>query len=205
MDRRCTQWIAAAAVLLSASACVNYPPQQRLPPKDAPSISPTAAVPPSILALSKAVPEAGPSMVAAAQASASPQAAPPSAPADAPRNAEAERARALQQALLAWQQAWQGGDFDAYARAYDAKFKGSSRTRKAWERDRKRRLAAAPITVRISDVQWRQVSDDVAEARFLQHFEQGRYRDVGDKTLQFRRTDGGWRITQESWRARRAK
>lgn len=204
MDRICRQATGVAALLLTLAGCVAYPPQQRLPPKEAPSISPAAVVPDSLLALSKAVPEAGASLVAAAEAgSAPPRAAAPSPPADARGQAETERARALQQALQAWQQAWQAGDADGYIRAYDARFKGTARTRQAWEKDRKRRLAAGRITVRLSDVQWQQVGDDVAEARFLQHFEQGRYRDVGHKTLRLQRTDAGWRITQESWRPAR--
>lgn len=205
MDRKCMQWTGIAALLLTLSACVAYPPQPRLPPKEGPSISPTAVVPDSLLALSKAVPEAAASMVAAGQKAAAPPraAAPSPPPADAREDAEAARARAQQQALLAWQQAWQAGDIDRYIRAYDAGFKGTARTRKAWEKDRRQRLAAGAITVRISDVQWKQVSNEVAEARFLQHFEQGRYRDVGHKTLRLRRTDDGWRITHESWRRRR--
>lgn len=205
MDRKCMQWTGIAALLLTLSACVAYPPQQRLPPKEGPSISPTAVVPDSLLALSKAVPEAGPSLVAAGQsASAPPPAAVPKPqPTDARDDAETARARALQQALLDWQQAWQAGDVDRYVRAYDPRFKGTGRARKAWEQDRRRRFAAGGITVRISDVQWKQVSNEVVEARFLQHFEQGRYRDVGYKTLRLRRTDDGWRITHESWRRRR--
>lgn len=204
MDRTCLQWTGIAALLCALAACVAYPPQQRLPPREAPSISPAAVVPDSMLALSKAVPEAGASLVAAAASgAASPAAAASAPPADTRQDAEAERARALQQALQAWQQAWQGGDFDGYVRAYDARFKGSSRTRQAWEKDRKKRLARGRITVRISEVQWKQVSDDVVEARFLQHFEQGRYRDTGYKTLRLQRTDAGWRITQENWRAAR--
>jgi hypothetical protein len=205
MDRKCMQWTGIAALLLTLAACVAYPPQQRLPPKDAPSMSPAAVAPDSVLALSKAVPEAGASMVAAGEgAAAQPRAVAPSPPpADVREDAETERARALQQALVAWQQAWQAGDIDRYIRAYDARFKGTGRARKAWEKDKRQRLAAGGITVRISDVQWKQLSNEVAEARFLQHFEQGRYRDVGHKTLRLRRTDAGWRITHESWRRRR--
>lgn len=205
MDRKCMQWTGIAVLLLTLSACVAYPPQQRLPPKEGPSISPAAVAPDSLLALSKAVPEAGASMVAAGQAaSAPPRAVAPSpAPADVREDAETARARAQQQALLAWQQAWQAGDVDRYIRAYDARFKGTGRARKAWEKDKRQRFATGGISVRISDVQWKQVSSEVAEARFLQHFEQGRYRDVGYKTLRLRRTDDGWRITHESWRRRR--
>jgi hypothetical protein len=41
--------------------------------------------------------------------------------------------------------------------------------------------------------------------RFLQHYTQGDYQDVGEKTLRLRRIDGDWRITQERWRRSNGK
>jgi hypothetical protein len=44
------------------------------------------------------------------------------------------------------------------------------------------------------------LADDVAELKFKQHYRSGKYKDVGNKTLQFKKLDSRWLITQESFK-----
>jgi hypothetical protein len=204
MDRTRTQWALACIAASLLSGCGSISPEPRLPALDGRPLARPALVPDSILAVSKAVPDAGSQIVRTAQATPRVSAAPPpAAPPDPPVDPAAERARAQQQALQAWLRAWQERNAEAYFGAYAASYKASAQSRQAWERAKKRHFAAGPVAVRISEVKWNPLGDDEAEVRFLQHYEQGRYRDVGDKTLRLRRIDGDWRITQESWRVRR--
>jgi hypothetical protein len=210
MESKRTQWIpmgiAAMCALLAGcgAATLAETDEPKLPPRDDAPLARPAVVPETVLGVSKATPESGTQIVATARsASARPAPPPPPPPPPAPPDAAVERMRELQQAVQAWQQAWQGGDVDAYVRAYAPGYKANFRTRQAWEQDKKRRLTAAPIQVEISEVRWNVQGDNEAEVRFLQRFAQGRYRDFGEKTLRLRRIDGAWRITQESWRARK--
>lgn len=196
--QRVSNAMVAAVVLLSA--CTAGPP----PVKDAPAQRRSAApftapkVGDEALAVHVATPAKPPVHEPVATPPAQATAPPPPDPA-------AQRALALQQTLAGWQQAWQQRDLPAYLRFYDARYKGDAGSRQAWEKGRGARFAGAPITVAISDVRWVAVNEGEAEVRFLQHYTQGDYQDVGEKTLRLRRIDGDWRITQERWRRSNGK
>jgi hypothetical protein len=216
MNKRRAQqhsWAIAASVLLCG--CSIGPLHPPAPPRpqaedaqaraDAEATAPVGALGrgASQRTLAATVPWPAPGVASAPSAQAAP-AAPAAATASA-QDLPAERTRELQQVLQAWQQAWQRRDAAGYLRAYDPQYKGAAPSRQRWEQQRRKLLAGPPITVAISEVHWDLLSDTEAEVRFLQHYQAGNYRDVGDKKLRLRRTDGGWRITQESWQARRAR
>lgn len=142
-----------------------------------------------------------------------PTSAPAAGPSAAPSTAQAGAAPAtaaaagrtaeVQQALQAWRQAWELGDVDQYLRFYDAGFKGDAATRQQWEQQRRARIGKQKVSVRAEDVRTRMLNENEAEVQFVQHYSAGGHADVGDKLLRLRRVDGGWKITQESWKARR--
>ena len=109
------------------------------------------------------------------------------------------RAKEVQQALEVWRLSWELGDADLYLRFYDPEFKGDAGSRKAWEQQRRARLANAKINVKVEKPQTTLVSDTEAEIRFVQHYRSAQHQDVGEKVLKMRRTGGAWKITSESW------
>lgn len=194
---RVQQWVwkAMGAAVVLLSACTAGPPPAQDPPHQGRSAASITA--PRVGDEALAVHVATPAKPPVREPAATP---PAQAPAPPPPDPAAQRASALEQVLAGWQQAWQQRDLPAYLRFYDARYKGDARSRQAWEKDRGTRFAGPPITVAISDVRWVAVNEMEAEVRFLQHYTQGRYQDVGEKTLRLRRIDGDWRITQERWR-----
>lgn len=142
----------------------------------------------------------------ATAATAAPPPAPVATPADGPAQPRAqqasERIREVEQTLQAWRLAWELGDAGTYLRFYDSAFKGDLPSRKAWEAQRRSRLANAKIAVKVEKLQAQLTGDDVADLRFVQHYSSGRHRDVGEKHLRMQRVGGAWRIVQETWSAK---
>ena len=90
-----------------------------------------------------------------------------------------------------------------YLRFYDPGFEGNADSRRQWERQRRARLAREKITVKIENLRIDLAGEDRAEVRFVQHYAAGRIQDVGEKRLRLRRSGGAWRITRETWKARK--
>jgi hypothetical protein len=117
--------------------------------------------------------------------------------------ASVNRKAEIEQAVQAWKLSWELGEADTYLRFYDPGFKGDAPSRQQWERQRRARLARKDIGVRFDQLRTRMLGENEAEVQFVQHYASGRHRDVGDKRLHLKRVNGAWRITQESWKARR--
>ena len=101
----------------------------------------------------------------------------------------------------AWRGAWESKNIKAYFSHYVEGFSGEEKTEKAWREERKSKiLAAKNIQVTFSDAQVNFVADDVAELKFKQHYRSGKYKDVGNKTLQFKKLENRWLIAQESFK-----
>ncbi|MFZ5549400.1 MAG: tetratricopeptide repeat protein [Pseudomonadota bacterium] len=170
------------------------PPAPRPAAKPAPATAPVAVAPTPAPAPAPK-PAALPS-VAAAPVAATASAAPPAAPvAKPPAPAAGEGAEA---AVRAWAKAWAQRDMAAYYAAYSPEFKGQAASRKAWEQDRRDRIATRKqIKVELRDLQVA-VDGDLATARFRQIYSSDALSASSRKTLRLVRANGRWLIQQES-------
>jgi ketosteroid isomerase-like protein len=102
-------------------------------------------------------------------------------------------------AVRAWAAAWSRRDVPAYVAAYTPDFSGPARSHKAWEDDRKARIAPRKhISVEISELRV-SVNGDKAEAHFKQIYKSDTLDNTVHKTLTLVRAPGGkWLIRQEA-------
>jgi ketosteroid isomerase-like protein len=155
-------------------------------PAPAPVVKPTVAPPP----VSSAV------VVAAKPA---PTPTPPPKPAVAEPKPAANATADVENAVKAWASAWSRRDMAGYVGAYASDFAGQAGSHKAWEQERRDRIAnKKSISVGVSDLKVT-VSGDKASARFRQTYEGGALAISSRKTLEFvRNAAGKWVIRQES-------
>jgi hypothetical protein len=114
-------------------------------------------------------------------------------------NPDAE-ARAL---IERWLKSQNAGDFPAYQALYAEKFGGVRRSgartvvldRAAWMKERGRSFKRG-MTVETTPPKI-EIRGDTVRATFRQTFQSGRYRDVGDKQIDFARENGALRIVRE--------
>lgn len=177
------------------------------PPAPRPAAKPPAA-PPTVAAAPATKPVAPPPAPSPAQAAApspapvaatvpSASAVQPPAPAPAKPAATAENADA-ETAVRAWAKAWSQRDMAAYYAAYSPDFKGQATSRKAWEQDRRDRIATRKqIKVELRDLQL-SADGDRATAKFRQVYSSDTLSATSRKTLQLARVGGRWLIRQES-------
>ena len=114
----------------------------------------------------------------------------------------ADRAtKAVFDELNAWRAAWQNKNMKAYFSHYVEDFSGDAKNAKAWREERADKIKSAKnIQVTFSDAQVIFTADDSAELKFKQHYRSGNYKDVGQKTLQFKKVDNRWLIAQEMFK-----
>lgn len=183
------------------------------PPSPRPAAKPPVA-PPTVAAAPAAKPVAPPPAPAPASApaqAATPVPAPvatatavasavktPPAPAPATKPTTAAESADAEAAVRAWAKAWSQRDMAAYYAAYSPEFKGQAASRKAWEQDRRDRIATRKqITVELRDLQVR-ADGDRATAKFRQIYSSDTLSANSRKTLQLARVGGRWLIRQES-------
>lgn len=155
------------------------------PPPPAPTSAPAQATAPMPTPVAVATP-------AASAAKPSPPTAPTAKPTNAAEGADAEAA------VRAWAKAWSQRDMAAYYAAYSPEFKGQAGSRKAWEQDRRDRIATRKqITVELRDLQV-SADGDRATAKFRQVYSSDTLSANSRKTLQLARVGGRWLIRQES-------
>jgi molybdate transport system substrate-binding protein len=116
-----------------------------------------------------------------------------------PRVSKAE----VEKLVAAWLAAQNGGDFAAYQALYAERFSGIKRVgarswkfdRKGWFADRGRMFKKAmTVSAEAPEIA---VAAGMAVVRFRQTFEQGRFKDAGDKQLVVVETEDGLRIARE--------
>lgn len=191
------------ALLRELVAGPNTPPPAPRPAAK-PAVTPPAAAAPAQVAAAPApkpaAPAPAPAPVAQAASATSPStpAAPPPAPAPKPAAPAAAATGEAEAAVRAWAKAWAQREMAAYYAAYAPEFKGQAASRKAWEQDRRDRIATRKqIKVELRDLQV-SVEGDRATAKFRQVYSSDALSATSRKTLQLARSGGRWVIQQES-------
>lgn len=191
----------------SGSVRRPLPPASALPPALAPSNSSLVVAP--AVALTRpgrpgadsgySEPPKSPKTTIAA-ADPSPPLEKPATPPPKPKPAPAVNPSVeVEQAVHAWAAAWSSRDMSGYYGAYTPEFKGQATSRKAWEQDRRDRIASRKkIRVEVSDLKIR-VDGDRATAQFRQSYSSDALSSTSRKTLELLRSNRGkWQIRQES-------
>ena len=107
----------------------------------------------------------------------------------------------IQQTLQAWVNAWQSKNTAAYLAFYAPEFKPAQEgaSRDTWAKQRRDSLAKQDaIELKLENIKLRLLGKDMASAEFVQRYRSNSYQDVVTKTLQWRRVEGRWLITQET-------
>jgi tetratricopeptide (TPR) repeat protein len=160
-----------------------------------PDSSPAAASVPGKPAAAARPASAPVPLAAASRPAPAASAAPTSALAPAAASAPAAEVEA---AVRAWAAAWSRRDMAAYYAAYTPEFSGQAASRKAWEQDRRDRIASRKqIKVEIGDLTIH-VDGDRATAKFRQVYSSDALTAKSRKTLQLVRVNGRWLIRQEA-------
>lgn len=99
-----------------------------------------------------------------------------------------------------WQSAWAARDIEAYLGYYESGFRGNLPERKAWENNRRKIIAGStgPIELAFQDVDL-VIRDEEATVSAKQSHRSSSFSDTGIKELKFRRTNGKWLISQETF------
>lgn len=107
--------------------------------------------------------------------------------------------REVAEALKGWAQAWSSRDIASYLKFYAPAFGPAlARTRAAWSSERERIIGeAGSIKLDVSDIRLTMKDRDSATTSFVQAYQSPIYRDVVNKTLEWRRIDGKWLIVRE--------
>jgi ketosteroid isomerase-like protein len=105
----------------------------------------------------------------------------------------------VEHAVKAWAAAWSRRDMSAYVAAYAGDFAGQASSHKAWEQERRDRIAnKKSIRVGISDLKV-SVNGDRATAHFRQTYESDALSTTSRKALDLSRTPAGkWVIRREA-------
>lgn len=102
--------------------------------------------------------------------------------------------------LSNWAAAWSSKDADGYLGFYADTFEHGKKSREAWEKQRRARLAdKESITVSVSDVQIDLQSEVLASVRFKQDYSSNRFNDSGTKVLTLSKVSSGWKIQSEEF------
>jgi ketosteroid isomerase-like protein len=102
-------------------------------------------------------------------------------------------------AIKSWAEAWSNQDLSNYFAAYAETYRApTSKSRIAWEEDRRARIMGkAKITVAVDQLQIR-VTGATAKARFLQHYQSDRLNQRIQKSLVLAEVNGRWLIQEEN-------
>lgn len=100
--------------------------------------------------------------------------------------------------MRAWASAWAQRNMADYYAAYTPDFSGQAGSRKAWEQDRRDRIASRKqIKIELVDLRV-SVDGDQATAKFKQVYSSDALSANSRKTLQLVRSSGHWLIKQEA-------
>lgn len=109
-------------------------------------------------------------------------------------------AAAINDMLSNWAAAWSSKNADGYLGFYADTFEHGKKSREAWEKQRRARLAdKETISVSVSDVQIDVQSEALASVKFKQDYSSNRYNDSGVKVLTLSKASGTWKIQSEEF------
>jgi len=109
-------------------------------------------------------------------------------------------AAAINDMLSNWAAAWSSKDADGYLGFYADTFEHGKKSREAWEKQRRARLAdKETISVSVSDVQIDVQSEALASVKFKQDYSSNRFNDSGTKVLTLSKASGTWKIQSEEF------
>lgn len=101
--------------------------------------------------------------------------------------------------ISSWQSAWAGRRLRNYMDLYHPAFMSEDMDRIAWEQYKQKTIAGCRrIQVHVSELSLRPEGTTVL-AFFKQDYRADAYRDVGYKSLEFRKSEGSWKIFRERW------
>lgn len=114
----------------------------------------------------------------------------------APANADAA---AVNTTLQAWAKAWSGRDVEAYLGQYAPDFvPEGGLSRATWEQQRRDRITRpSRISVRAINPEVSKIGDDRVRVSFVQEYQSDAFSDQVNKVLEFRNTNGSWKIVRE--------
>ena len=126
--------------------------------------------------------------------------APKPAPAATAKPAAADTDKEVLALVKKWSESWASNDVPGYLAAYAPDFKlPAGLTRAAWEAQRKQRIAKPrQIQVDISNPRVSPGGDGAAVVVFTQHYKSGTIDTTDTKTLTVRKSNGEWRIVEET-------
>ena len=197
--------VIAAATAAPASAPATAPAAASVPaPVPAPASTPAPASAPAPASTPAPASAPAPAASVSAAAPAAPEvqttkataavAARPAATKDA---ADSQAIAAVEKSVLAWANAWEQQNMQAYYNAYSSRFEPQGSTLAAWKIERKERIVGKPaITVTVNDLKT-SVQGERATASFRQYYASGGYKATTRKTLRLQREGDKWRITRE--------
>ena len=115
-------------------------------------------------------------------------------------SADVDDAAAINDMLSNWAAAWSSKDADGYLGFYADTFEHGKKSREAWEKQRRARLAdKETISVSVTDVQIDVQSEALASVKFKQDYSSNRYNDSGTKVLTLSKASGTWKIQSEEF------
>lgn len=115
-------------------------------------------------------------------------------------NGNAAAKKAIVDSLAAWTGAWNKLDVNAYLNAYAASFRPANGiSRAAWADQRTAVLSnAKQVEVSVSKVQIEMLDASRAKTSFVQNYRSASYQDVVQKTLEWVKIGGDWKISKET-------
>lgn len=103
----------------------------------------------------------------------------------------------IELAITRWASAWSARDADSYINFYTRSYAAPGLSRDAWEAQRRERITAPKsIRVEISNLKISQAGER-ATATFRQSYRSDKLTSIDNKTLEFVREGGEWRIASE--------
>lgn len=115
-------------------------------------------------------------------------------------SADVDDAAAINDMLSNWAAAWSSKDANGYLGFYADTFEHGKKSREAWEKQRRARLAdKETISVSVTDVQIDVQSEALASVKFKQDYSSNRYNDSGTKVLTLSKASGTWKIQSEEF------
>jgi len=113
---------------------------------------------------------------------------------------EAYSLQEVEDFIYSWRDAWEKEDLNRYILCYHKDFQSRGMDLPEWEEHRKRlNKKYRSLKIEISNLKIKRVSDNSAEATFMQNYRADSYKDIGNKELLLVNDGKEWKIKKEEW------